>query len=125
MAANLADLFEHAADAFAGRTAVVCGDRQVTYAGLDARNSIEATEALIAVGKLRAAVVIEDGSGTALAAGAGLAGAGHASAGYGHRGGPTVTPGADAIGPTAAGKADYGRAHQHAATYPPAELAET
>jgi non-ribosomal peptide synthetase component E (peptide arylation enzyme) len=31
MAANLADLFEHAADAFAGRVAVACGDRQVTY----------------------------------------------------------------------------------------------
>jgi acyl-CoA synthetase (AMP-forming)/AMP-acid ligase II len=81
MAANLADLFEHAADAFASRTAVACGDRAVTYreleeranrlahhlagtgvrpgdhVGLYARNSIEATEALIAVGKLRAAAV--------------------------------------------------------------------
>ena len=81
MAANLADLFEHAADAFASRTAVVCGDREVTYRELDerasrlahhlagtgvapgdhvglyARNSIEATEALIAVCKLRAAAV--------------------------------------------------------------------
>ena len=81
MAANLADLFEHAADAFAERIAVACGDRQVTYRELDerssrlahhlagagvgpgdhvglyARNSIEATEALIAVVKLRAAAV--------------------------------------------------------------------
>jgi len=154
MAANLADLFEHAADAFAGRTAVACGDRAVTYreleeranrlahhlagtgvrpgdhVGLYARNSIEATEALIAVCKLRAAavninyryvenelrymvadadlvalvhdrefgplvaaiapdapglratVVIEDGSGAGLAAGAGYATAGYATAGY-------------------------------------------
>jgi 3-oxocholest-4-en-26-oate---CoA ligase len=37
MAANLADLFEHAADAFAGRTAVACGDREVTYRELDQR----------------------------------------------------------------------------------------
>jgi 3-oxocholest-4-en-26-oate---CoA ligase len=81
MAANLADLFEHAADAFAERVAVACGDRQVTYRELDerstrlahhlagagvgpgdhvglyARNSIEAAEALIAVVKLRAAAV--------------------------------------------------------------------
>src|ERR1700733_6454599 len=81
MAANLADLFEHATDAFAERIAVACGDRQVTYRELDerssrlahhlagtgvgpgdhvglyARNSIEAAEALIAVVKLRAAAV--------------------------------------------------------------------
>ncbi len=79
MALNFADLFEHAADAFAERTAVACGDRQVTYreleertnrlahhlaglgvgpgdhVGLYARNSIEALETLIASCKLRAA----------------------------------------------------------------------
>jgi acyl-CoA synthetase (AMP-forming)/AMP-acid ligase II len=78
MALNFADLFEHAADAFGERTAVACGDRQVTYAELDertsrlahhlaglgvgpgdhvglyARNSIEALETLIASCKLRA-----------------------------------------------------------------------
>ena len=81
MAANLADLFEHAADAFAERVAVACGDRQVTYRELDerstrlahhlagtgvgpgdhvglyARNSIEALETLIAACKLRARAV--------------------------------------------------------------------
>jgi acyl-CoA synthetase (AMP-forming)/AMP-acid ligase II len=81
MALNFADLFEHAADAFADRTAVACGDRQVTYGELDertsrlahhlaglgigpgdhvglyARNSIEALETLIAACKLRAAAV--------------------------------------------------------------------
>jgi 3-oxocholest-4-en-26-oate---CoA ligase len=81
MALNFADLFEHAADAFAERTAVACGDRQVTYRELDertsrlahhlaglgvgpgdhvglyARNSIEAVETLIAACKLRAAAV--------------------------------------------------------------------
>ncbi len=81
MALNFADLFEHAADAFAGRTAVACGDRQVTYRELDertsrlahhlaglgvgpgghvglyARNSIEAVETLIASCKLRAAAI--------------------------------------------------------------------
>jgi 3-oxocholest-4-en-26-oate---CoA ligase len=81
MALNFADLFEHAADAFADRTAVACGDRQVTYAELDertnrlahhlaglgvgpgdhvglyARNSIEALETLIAACKLRASAV--------------------------------------------------------------------
>ena len=74
MALNFADLFEHAAEAFAERTAVACGDRQVSYAELDertnrlahhlagigvgpgdhvglyARNSIEALETLIAPG---------------------------------------------------------------------------
>src|SRR5215472_2703507 len=78
MALNIADLFEHAADAFPDRIAVVCGDRQVTYRELDertnrlahhlagagvgrddhvgmyARNSIEAIETLIATYKLRA-----------------------------------------------------------------------
>jgi acyl-CoA synthetase (AMP-forming)/AMP-acid ligase II len=81
MALNFADLFEHAADAFGERTAVACGDRQVTYAELDertsrlahhlaglgvgpgdhvglyARNSIEALETLIAACKLRARAV--------------------------------------------------------------------
>jgi 3-oxocholest-4-en-26-oate---CoA ligase len=81
MALNFADLFEHAADAFAERTAVACGGRQVTYRELDertsrlahhlaglgvgpgdhvglyARNSIEAVETLIASCKLRAAAV--------------------------------------------------------------------
>jgi 3-oxocholest-4-en-26-oate---CoA ligase len=81
MALNFADLFEHAADTFAGRTAVACGDRQVTYRELDertsrlahhlaglgvgpgdhvglyARNSIEAVETLLASCKLRAAAV--------------------------------------------------------------------
>ena len=81
MALNFADLFEHAADAFAERTAVACGDRQVTYreleeranrlahhlaglgvgpgdhVGLYARNSVEAIETLLAACKLRAAAV--------------------------------------------------------------------
>ena len=81
MALNFADLFEHAADAFGERTAVTCGDRQATYAeleaavnrlahhlaglgagpgdhvGLYARNSIEAVETLLAACKLRAAAI--------------------------------------------------------------------
>jgi 3-oxocholest-4-en-26-oate---CoA ligase len=81
MALNIADLFEHAADAFPDRIAVVCGDRQVTYGELDqrtnqlahhlaslgvgpgdhvgmyARNSLEAIETLIATYKLRARTV--------------------------------------------------------------------
>jgi acyl-CoA synthetase (AMP-forming)/AMP-acid ligase II len=81
MALNIADLFEHAADAFGDRTAVACGDRQVSYRELDertnrlahhlaglgvgagdhvglyARNSIEAIETLIASYKLRARAV--------------------------------------------------------------------
>src|SRR5215472_14063427 len=81
MALNIADLFEHAADAFGARLAVACGDRQVSYAELDqrtnrlahhlaglgagagdhvglyARNSIEAVETLIASYKLRARAV--------------------------------------------------------------------
>src|ERR1700691_1560370 len=76
MALNFADLFEHAAYVFAERTAVACGDRQVTYRELDertnrlahhlaelgvgpgdhvglyARNSVEAVETLIASCKL-------------------------------------------------------------------------
>jgi acyl-CoA synthetase (AMP-forming)/AMP-acid ligase II len=78
MALNMADIFEHAADAFPERVAVICGDRQVTYreledeanrlahhlaahgvgpgdhAGLYARNSIEAVATLLAACKLRA-----------------------------------------------------------------------
>jgi 3-oxocholest-4-en-26-oate---CoA ligase len=81
MALNIADLFEHAADAFADRIAVACGDRQVTYRELDqrtsqlahhlagigvgpgshvglyARNSVQAVETLIASYKLRAVTV--------------------------------------------------------------------
>jgi acyl-CoA synthetase (AMP-forming)/AMP-acid ligase II len=81
MALNFADLFEHAADAFGERIAVACGDRQVTYAGLEertnrlahhlaglgvgpgdhvglyARNSVEALETLLAAAKLRASAV--------------------------------------------------------------------
>jgi acyl-CoA synthetase (AMP-forming)/AMP-acid ligase II len=81
MALNIADLFEHAADVFGERTAVACGERQVTYreleeranrlahhlaaigvqpgdhVGLYARNSIEAAETLIASCKLRATAV--------------------------------------------------------------------
>jgi 3-oxocholest-4-en-26-oate---CoA ligase len=81
MALNFADLFEHAADAFADRIAVACGDNQLTYreleervnrlahhlagigvepgdhVGLYARNSIEALETLLASCKIRAAAV--------------------------------------------------------------------
>lgn len=81
MAANIADLFEHAVDAFGGRTAVCFGEQTISYAeleeranrlahflhdrgvrpgdhvGLYAGNSIEAMVAMIAVYKLRAAVV--------------------------------------------------------------------
>ena len=81
MALNIGDLFEHAADAFGDRIAVACGDSQVTYreleervnrlahhlagigvgpgdrVGLYARNSIEATETLLAACKIRAAAV--------------------------------------------------------------------
>ena len=81
MALNIADLFEHAADAVPDRIAVACGERQVTYRELDerstalahhlaglgvgvndhvglyARNSIEAIETLLASYKLRARTV--------------------------------------------------------------------
>ncbi|MBB2941021.1 acyl-CoA synthetase (AMP-forming)/AMP-acid ligase II [Actinoplanes lutulentus] len=81
MAANIADLFEHAVDAFPDRVAVACGEREMTYTeleetanrlahflrnqgvgkgahvGLYAGNSIEAVVAMIAVYKLRAVVV--------------------------------------------------------------------
>jgi acyl-CoA synthetase (AMP-forming)/AMP-acid ligase II len=78
VAINIADLFEHAVDAFPDRGAIACGDRVVTFAeleeranrlahylarqgvgqghhiGLYARNSIEAIETIIAAYKLRA-----------------------------------------------------------------------
>jgi acyl-CoA synthetase (AMP-forming)/AMP-acid ligase II len=81
MALNIADLFEHAADAFPDRLAIACGDRALTYAQLDARanrlahhlaakgiqpgmhigvyarNSIEAVETLLATYKLRAVAI--------------------------------------------------------------------
>ena len=81
MALNMADLFEHAVDAFPERVALICRDRQVTYAGLEdeanrlahhlaaqgigpgdhvglyARNSIEAVATLLAIIKLRAVVI--------------------------------------------------------------------
>ncbi|MBN6041411.1 acyl-CoA synthetase [Amycolatopsis sp. 195334CR] len=81
MALNIADLLEHAVDAVPDRTAVICGDRQVTFAELEARanrlahhlagrgvarnshigvysrNSIETLEAMIAAYKLRAIAV--------------------------------------------------------------------
>ncbi|MBB4904118.1 acyl-CoA synthetase [Actinophytocola algeriensis] len=81
MALNIADLFEHAVDAFPDRTAIACGDRAATFAelegranqlahhlaeqgigrgdhiGLYSRNSIEAIETLLAAYKLRAVTV--------------------------------------------------------------------
>jgi 3-oxocholest-4-en-26-oate---CoA ligase len=81
MALNFADLFEHAADVFGERIAVVSGGRQVTYRELDERtnrlahhlagtgigagdhvglyahNSIEAAETLLAACKLRAVAI--------------------------------------------------------------------
>ncbi|HEX8628526.1 MAG TPA: AMP-binding protein, partial [Catenuloplanes sp.] len=81
MVANIADLFEHAADFFPERVAVACADREVTFGQLEeranrlahwlaerrvgpgshvgvyARNSIEAVETLLAVYKLRAVAV--------------------------------------------------------------------
>ncbi|SDY30501.1 Acyl-CoA synthetase (AMP-forming)/AMP-acid ligase II [Amycolatopsis xylanica] len=81
MALNIADLLEHAVDAVPDRIAVSCGDRQVTFAQLDARanrlahhlaahgvgqgdhigvysrNSIEALETMFAAYKLRAIAV--------------------------------------------------------------------
>src|ERR1700745_3682926 len=81
MALNMADLFEHAVDAFPDRIALICGDRQLTYTeledeanrlphppaaqgvgpgdhvGLYARNSVETVETLLATIKLRAASI--------------------------------------------------------------------
>src|ERR1700677_280667 len=81
MALHMADLFEHAADAFPERLAVACGDREVTYSqledqanrlahhlaalgvgpgdhvGLYARNSVPAVVTLLAAYKLRAVAV--------------------------------------------------------------------
>ena len=78
MALNMADLFEHAVDAFSDRVALIYGDRQVTYRELDeranrlahhlalrpgqhvglyARNSIAAVETLLAACKLRAVAI--------------------------------------------------------------------
>lgn len=78
MVANIADLFEHAVDAFPERLAVACGNREVsfgqleeranrlahylaergvgrgTHIGVQGRNSIEVVETLIAAYKLRA-----------------------------------------------------------------------
>ena len=81
MALNMADIFEHAADAFPERVALIYGDRQVTYreledeanrlahhlaaqgvgpgghVGLYARNSVEAVATLLAAIKLRAVAI--------------------------------------------------------------------
>ncbi|MCU1683116.1 MAG: acyl-CoA synthetase [Amycolatopsis sp.] len=81
VALNIADLIEHAVDAVPDRVAVICGDRRVTFAELEARanrlahhlaahgvsrgshvgvyakNSIETVEAMIAAYKLRAVAV--------------------------------------------------------------------
>jgi 3-oxocholest-4-en-26-oate---CoA ligase len=78
MAFNLADLVEHSVDAVPERTALICGDREITYAQLDARanrlahelaahgvgermhvavyayNSIEFVETMLACFKIRA-----------------------------------------------------------------------
>ncbi|HEY6786410.1 MAG TPA: acyl-CoA synthetase [Trebonia sp.] len=81
MALNMADLFEHAVDAYPERVALIFGDRQVTYAGLEdeanrlahhlaaqglgpgdhaglyARNSVAAVATLLAIIKLRAVAI--------------------------------------------------------------------
>jgi 3-oxocholest-4-en-26-oate---CoA ligase len=81
MALNLADIFEHAADAFPERTALIYGERLVTYreledeanrlahhlaaqgagpgdhVGLYARNSVETVATLLAAIKLRAVAI--------------------------------------------------------------------
>jgi 3-oxocholest-4-en-26-oate---CoA ligase len=78
MALNIADLFEHAADAVPGRLAIACGDAEISYRELEARsnqlahylagngvgrdhhvgvygrNSIELIETILACYKLRA-----------------------------------------------------------------------
>jgi acyl-CoA synthetase (AMP-forming)/AMP-acid ligase II len=81
MVLNVADLVEHAVDLVPERTAVVCGERRVTYADLEARtnklahhlaaqgvgpgdhvgiyaaNALETLEAMLAVTKLRAVAI--------------------------------------------------------------------
>jgi acyl-CoA synthetase (AMP-forming)/AMP-acid ligase II len=81
MAYNIADLFEHAVDLYPERLAVACGDDEVTYAelevranrlahhlaahgvgagshvGMCTRNRIQAIETMLAVYKLRAALI--------------------------------------------------------------------
>src|SRR6516225_11670673 len=81
MARNFADLYEHAADVFGDRIALVSGGRQVTYrefeeranrlahylsgigvragdhVGLYAHNSIEAAETIVAACKIRAVAI--------------------------------------------------------------------
>ena len=81
MALNMADLFEHAVDAFPERVALICRDRVVTYSGLEdeanrlahhlaargvgpghhvglyARNSVETVATMLATIKLRAVVI--------------------------------------------------------------------
>jgi acyl-CoA synthetase (AMP-forming)/AMP-acid ligase II len=81
VALNIADLVEHAVDLVPERVAIICGDRQVTFAELEARvnrlahhlaeqgvkpgshigvyarNSIEAVEAMLAAYKLRAVAI--------------------------------------------------------------------
>src|SRR6202789_1719916 len=81
MALNMADIFEHAVDAFPERVAVICGERQVTYreledeanrlahhlaaqgvgpgghVGLYAHNSVETVATLLAAIKLRAVAI--------------------------------------------------------------------
>jgi acyl-CoA synthetase (AMP-forming)/AMP-acid ligase II len=81
MALNMADIFEHAADAFPDRVALIYGERQVTYreledeanrlahhlaaqgtgpgghVGLYASNSVETVETLLAAIKLRAVAI--------------------------------------------------------------------
>ncbi|WP_072803693.1 acyl-CoA synthetase [Rhodococcoides yunnanense] len=81
MALNIADLVEHAIDLVPDRVALVCGDREITYAqmedrtnrlahylqkqgvkpgdkvGVYSRNGIETIESMIAVFKIRAVVV--------------------------------------------------------------------
>src|ERR1700678_1904114 len=81
MALNMADIFEHAADAFPDRVALIYGDLRVTYreledeanrlahhlaaqgvgpgghVGLYARNSVETVQTLLAAIKLRAVAI--------------------------------------------------------------------
>ena len=81
MALNMADIFEHAADAFPDRVALIYGDLEVTYGeledeanrlahhlaaqgvgpgghvGLYARNSVETVATLLAAIKLRAVAI--------------------------------------------------------------------